>query len=186
MVSKLATALQFLEDFGLFDIILPFFLVFTLVFAILEKTRVLGEEDGKPKKNLNAMVGFVVGLLVVATASVVQIFNKALPNVIILLVVSVFFLILIGTFMASGELNFKATHGNWYWLFFVLLLLGILLIFLAAVPFRGENFLVFSLDWIKDNFGGAAFGSIVILIISIFAIWFITSSGKKEEKGGKG
>ena len=34
----------FLEKLGVYEIILPFLLVFTMVFAILEKTRVYGVE----------------------------------------------------------------------------------------------------------------------------------------------
>ena len=33
-----------LVDLGVYDVILPFLLVFTIVFAILEKTKVLGLE----------------------------------------------------------------------------------------------------------------------------------------------
>src|SRR3989344_9704155 len=103
MPSTLSRAIDFFREFGLFDIILPFLLVFTLVFAILEKTKIFWtEEDGKtPRKNLNAMVGFVVGLLVVATARVVSIINKALPNIMLILVISISFLILLGSFVRS-------------------------------------------------------------------------------------
>ena len=34
--------LSFLERFGFYDIVLPFLLVFTIVFAVLEKTKILG------------------------------------------------------------------------------------------------------------------------------------------------
>jgi len=40
-MSVLGDALGFLTDFGLFDVILPFLLVFAVVFGILEKTRIL-------------------------------------------------------------------------------------------------------------------------------------------------
>ena len=54
----------FLEQIGIYDVILPFLLVFTIIFAILEKTKVLGTEtiEGKryTKKNINAMVAFVI------------------------------------------------------------------------------------------------------------------------------
>ena len=43
------------------EFILPFLLVFTIVFAVLEKTKLLG--DGK--KQLDAIVAFVVGLIFV-------------------------------------------------------------------------------------------------------------------------
>ena len=43
---------------GVYDIILPFLLVFTIMFAILEKTKILGSEkiEGREvtKKNINA------------------------------------------------------------------------------------------------------------------------------------
>ena len=39
--------------------ILPFFLVFFVIFALLEKTKLFG--DGK--KQINAMISFVVGLI---------------------------------------------------------------------------------------------------------------------------
>ena len=49
--------ISFLNTLGVYDIILPFLLVFTLVFAILEKTKVLGTEKVGDKtitkKNLN-------------------------------------------------------------------------------------------------------------------------------------
>ena len=112
MATALNPAIEFLRDFGLFDIILPFLLIFALIFAILEKTRVLGEEGGKPKKNLNAIVAFVIGLLSIATANIVGIINEALPNIVLLLVVAISFLLLIGSFWSSGEFDFKKDLEN--------------------------------------------------------------------------
>ena len=42
--------------------ILPFFLVFFVLFAILEKTKLFGEG----KKQVNAMISFVAGLIFVS------------------------------------------------------------------------------------------------------------------------
>ena len=51
--------IDFLAKIGVYDIILPFLLVFTIMFAILEKTKVLGVENvggnETTKKNLNSM-----------------------------------------------------------------------------------------------------------------------------------
>ena len=44
MASTLQNAIEFFKAFGLFDIVLPFLLVFTIIYAILEKTRILGHE----------------------------------------------------------------------------------------------------------------------------------------------
>ena len=43
MVTPLGRAVEFFRDFGLFDIVLPFLLVFAIVFAVLEKTRIFRE-----------------------------------------------------------------------------------------------------------------------------------------------
>ena len=57
MVSTFRGVLEFFQDLGVYDVILPFLLIFTIVFAILEKARVFGTEeiDGTKytKKNHN-------------------------------------------------------------------------------------------------------------------------------------
>src|SRR3989338_6986549 len=64
MATPFRQVIEFFDTIGLFDVVLPFLLVFTIVFAILEKTKVLGTEeiDGKKytKKNLNAIASFVI------------------------------------------------------------------------------------------------------------------------------
>ena len=187
MPSTLSRAIDFFREFGLFDIILPFLLVFTLVFAILEKTKIFGtEEDGKtPRKNLNAMVGFVIGLLVVATARVVSIINKALPNIVLLLVIAVSFLILLGVFVKSGELDFSQKHKKLYLFLLLLIFSGVVLIFLAAMDLEsGQSVLDYIIEFILTQWSGAVFGSIVILIVVILAIWFIVGGGEKSQSEG--
>src|SRR3989344_2060049 len=62
--TVLGDAVKLLQDFGFFDVILPFLLVFTVVFGILEKTKIFGTEGekGHPKKNIDAMVAFVIAI----------------------------------------------------------------------------------------------------------------------------
>ena len=179
-MSSLSNTLQFFKDFGLFDIILPFLLVFTLVFALLEKSKVLGVEgDGKtPKKNLNAMVAFVVGFLVVSTNAVVNTLTSALPQVVLLLTLIVSFLLLLGSFLKpEGGLDFATNHPNWYGSFVGLIFLGVVMIFLGAIKTNDKSWLSFSYDYAVKNLSGAVVGSVVILIIVILAIIFITRGG---------
>ena len=72
----------FLNKLGVYDVILPFLLVFTIVFAILEKTKILGIDkiDGKElgKKNINAMVAFVIAFLVIASTRLVAVINQVI------------------------------------------------------------------------------------------------------------
>ena len=58
---QLANFLGALESWGLTDVLLPFLLIFTLVFAVLQKTEILGDD----KKNFNVIIALVLGLLFV-------------------------------------------------------------------------------------------------------------------------
>ncbi|MBI2652090.1 hypothetical protein HYX00_01375, partial [Candidatus Woesearchaeota archaeon] len=53
--------IEVLDRWRVADVLLPFLLIFVIVFAILQKTKILGDS----KKNLNVVVAIVVGLLVV-------------------------------------------------------------------------------------------------------------------------
>ena len=68
------------------EYILPFVLVFTLIFAILQKTKLLGDDV----KQINAIVGFVVGLMFVvfpfANNFVVQLMPFLAVSAVVLLV----------------------------------------------------------------------------------------------------
>jgi hypothetical protein len=45
-----------LQNSGFLEVMLPFLLVFVLVFAILQKSKHLGtDESGKPRKNYNTV-----------------------------------------------------------------------------------------------------------------------------------
>ena len=103
--------LVFLEQIGVYDVVLPFLLTFTLVFALLEKTKILGvqkdpyssDKTMHPKKNLNSMVAFVIAFLVIASSQLVAIINEALANFVLLLLLIVCFLVLMGTFYSEKE-----------------------------------------------------------------------------------
>src|SRR3989338_9074777 len=127
--------ISFFGDIGIYDVVLPFLLVFTIVFAILEKTRVLGvdkvEGDSYPKKNINALVAFVTAFLVIASTRLVALINEAMANIVVLLLLSVMFLLLIGSFYREDEKVFL--EGKWRTFFTWIMFVGIVLIFLRAV-----------------------------------------------------
>lgn len=181
--SPLANAIQFFQNFGLFDVVLPFLLVFTIIFAILEKTMILGAEDKKPKKNLNSMVAFVVAMMVVASNKIVTAFQVALPNIVLLIVISVSFLMLVGTFAVSGEFDFKAKHKGYYAAIVAILFAGVILIFLHSIKLdSGDSWLEYAYNYSMANWGGSIVSSFVLLAVIIGAILYIVSS-KKEKSG---
>lgn len=185
MASPLENAIQFFKDFGLFDVVLPFLLVFAIVFAILEKTKVLGSEkvggEEIPKRNLNSMVSFVFALLVVATNKVVATINKALPNIVLLVVVLLTFLILVGIFATTGEFDLAAKHRKVYLSMVGIILFFVVVIFLDAITFdNGQTWLEYVYEYITTYWSGPVVTSIIFLLIAIGAILYITSS--KEAK----
>lgn len=168
--------IEFLDQIGIYDVILPFLLVFTIVFAILEKTKVLGSEtiEGKhyTKKNINAMVSFVIAFLVVASTKLVSIINQALANIVLLLLLSVFFLLLVGSFFKEGEDVFL--QGKWRTFFMFIMFIGIVLIFLQALDWL-EPFW----NFLKDHWETQWVGSLILLVVIVLFMLYITRS--KEE-----
>ena len=65
------------------DIILPFLLVFTLVFAILDKSKLLGEG----KKQINAIISLVVGLILIGFPFARNIVVNLIPFLVVSLVI---------------------------------------------------------------------------------------------------
>jgi len=181
--SSFRGVIEFFVKLGIYDVVLPFLLVFAIVFAILEKTRVLGMEEISgtkyTKKNLNAIVAFVVAFFVVASTKLVSAINKALANVVLLLLLIVFFLVLVGAFFKEGEGVFLE-KGGWRTTFMVIAFVGIVLIFLDALDWLNalKDFLrkYWQADWVA---------SLILLIIIIIFMWFITKDQKPKTETKK-
>jgi hypothetical protein len=191
MVSNFRTAIEFFDKIGIYDVVLPFLLVFTIMFAILEKTKVFGTEniDGKEitKKNLNSMAAFVIAFLVVASSRLVETITEVSSQVVVLLLLSVFFLLLVGSFFKQDELPVFLKDGGWRTLFMLIMFIGIVGVFLAAIENEeGDSWLAWGWDQITGNFDSTAVASIIlILVIIIFMVYVVkgeSSSPKKEEK----
>lgn len=176
MATPFREVIDFFDSIGLFDVVLPFLLVFTIVFAILEKTKVLGTEDidGKKytKKNLNAIAAFVIAFLVVASSQLVEIITKVSANAVIVLFLSVLFLMLVGSFYKEGEPVFL--EGGWKVTFMVIVFLSIIGIFMDAIKSPdGRTWLQRVLDFTGSG-GDELAGSIVLLALIVFFIIYAT------------
>ncbi len=172
-MTVLGDAVTLLQDFGFFDVILPFLLVFTLVFGILEKTKIFGTEGEKksPKKNINAMISFVIAFFVLSAKGIVASFQTSLPMVSLILVAIICFLMLIGSF-ASGkeEFDFMTLFSGWKGY-----LAGLFFISIVAIFFQSFGWLDPIIDYITGR-GKDVF--IIIIFIGIIAavIGFVFNS----------
>jgi len=172
--------ISFLDQIGVYDVILPFLLVFTIFFAILEKTKILGMEkvEGREitKKNLNAIVSFVVAFLVIASTKLVAVINETMANIVLLLILAISFMLLVGVFFGSKEVTLE-NYPGWTKFFMVVMFIGVVIIFLNALNWLQYILALFTYwdsQWAS---------SIILLGIVIAFIYYITMEpGKKPKK----
>lgn len=167
------------------EVLLPFLLVFVLVFAVLEKTKILGQD----KKNFNVVVALVMALSVViphvtnqysvigfsSGADPVDIINSALPSVSLVVVAIVMLLILIGVF-AHDKVFLGLTMPGWIGFFSIL---TIIFIFGSAAGWWYGD-----LNSQLERFFGEGVVEVVIMILVFgIIIAFITGEGKADKNG---
>jgi len=85
-----------LKDIGLFDVILPFVLFYTIVFALLQRNAVLGTKNGKPRTRINAMVAFVTAFFGIISLRVINITNYLAVYLGVLIVGGLMFVLVMG------------------------------------------------------------------------------------------
>ncbi len=184
MASQLRDIITFFDDIGLYDVVLPFLLAFTIVFAIFEKTKVLGTEDGKPKKNLNAIAAFVIAFLVIASSRLVEIITTVSSNSVVLLFLSVLFLLLVGSFHKEGDPFFL--EGGYKWIFMLIMFLGLVGIFLDALHTdEGDTWLQAVGDFLGGTSSDRVVGSGIMLVIVVLFMVFILKENDTGKKSGE-
>ena len=156
MALNIGTVLLQWQSAGVFDYLLPFLLIFALVFAILQKSKILGQEKG-----INIIIAVVIGFLALQLDFVPMFFREIFPRLGVALAVLLGLLILIGLFIDLGD---KTKWPN-----YVLMAIGVIafLIILAQV------FTVypwFSSWYSGDLIGWIVFGVILVGIIIAVAV----------------
>ena len=186
MVTPFRGIIEFFADIGLYDVVLPFLLVFTVVFALLERTKVFGIEkaDGKEytKKNLNSAAAFVIAFLVVASSELVGVINEVASKFVIILFLIVLFLVLVGSFFKEEPHAFFLEKGGWRTTFMIIVFLGIVFIFLDALNLLDQMFSFF-----RGNDTGEMVGSALLLIVIVMFVAYVTSDrmSSSSSSGGK-
>jgi len=87
----------------LVEFVYPFLLIFFIVFAVLEKTKVFGSD----KKQLNALVAFVIGLIFVGFTDPKNIVENLVLFLAVAIVVVLVIIVLWG-FVTGGEAKFES------------------------------------------------------------------------------
>jgi small-conductance mechanosensitive channel len=184
MVSTFRNVVDFFNELGIYDVILPFLLVFSMVFALLEKTKILGVEKIGDKeysrKSVNSMVAFTSAFFVVASSKAVAVINHTIANVFLLLLMAVLFLLVFGTFYGESEKPMEAL-GNARFFIGGAFAIGIILIFMDAIDWLEPTW-----DFLQNHWDSNAVASLILMAVVIFIMWFIVKSpSEKKDKEKK-
>lgn len=155
-------------------ILLPFLLIFTIIYAVLIKSEILGK-----KKNFSIAVAFVIALLVVVQGSVVEIINSAIPNVSIVVVAIVMFLIVVG--VMGGKVKWIGSSlSGWIALISAAI---VLYIFGNSAGWWGKGY--YSNPWLNWMNDPTTVSTVILILVFGVIVWFITRDDDTKEKGPK-
>jgi hypothetical protein len=102
-MASFSNAAYYFESYGIMDFLIPFVLIFTILYAVLQKIKLFGEG----KKNFNVIIALAISLLFVVPHVTgtypsgfdpVQIMNEALPSVSLVAVAAIMLMMLLGIF----------------------------------------------------------------------------------------
>jgi len=176
--SYFGEGIRSLEFLGLMDVLLPFLLIFTIVFAVLQKSEIFGTD----KKNFNVMIALIMGLAVViphvtgmypGNWDVVDIINKSLPNVSLLMVAIIMVILLLGIFGAGTSWKGSSITG----VIALIAFIAVIYIFGAAAELWGINNRI---GFLSDPDVQAL---VVVILVFGILVWFITKEEKTQGRG---
>lgn len=136
------------------ETILPFLLIFTIVFAILQKSKVLGEG----KKQIDAIVALAIGLIVISFAQAVGVILQLIPFLAVSLVVLLILFVLLGSFWKDD-----LPKGFQYFL------VAIITIAVAIAVMYFTSAWQWMLDMLYGGFGESEFLTNAVFVIIIAA-----------------
>lgn len=158
--GNIANLLQSWKDVGIIDYMLPFLLIFVIVFGILDKTKLF---DGQ--KFINGVIGLVVGIMALQFEFVPTFFSEVFPRLGIGLGVILIVMILLGIFMPKQS-----------WVSYTLF--GIAAIILIVVLVKTSGALGWSAGyWWQANWPTVVGAIFIIILVAVI----IGASGPKSK-----
>ncbi|PIN69919.1 hypothetical protein COV93_03540 [Candidatus Woesearchaeota archaeon CG11_big_fil_rev_8_21_14_0_20_43_8] len=168
----------YLDRVGVADVLLPFILVFTVVYAVLFKSKVLGREEGFNRFNI--ILALVMALAVIfphvtgVGPDIVPIINTALPNIAAVAIALIMFMFLMGIWGVNWSIK---TIGS----FVVVLTMGVVLYIFGAAAGWGWKIP----DWLYFLRNGETQALIITLLVFGLIIGYITKDPANDDPNKK-
>lgn len=155
--------------------VFSFLFVFLIVYAVLVKTKILGDSHF-----VNLLVGFIIAIIFMSFSSLELYVKTIVPWFVVLLVCVFLVLVLAG--LSTKDLDKIMTPG-FGWVIIVILILVFLISAIKVfnpvfhpdlVVTTGEN--VSLLEQIRESIGGQFWGTALLIIIAVIVAWVLTKS----------
>jgi len=169
-----------LKEIGVGDVFIPFLLIFTLIYSILQATKVLGENS----KRFNVIVAMSIALIVVIPhvtgdyppgKDIVVILNQAIPGVVGVAIAVIMFFILVGAF------GTKPNVANLGGIFVILSIIVVFAIFGNAAGWFGSGSSASLPSWLNFLNDPDVATFIVIILVFGIVLWLIVREpGQKK------
>ncbi|MEK6875759.1 MAG: hypothetical protein AABX30_03675 [Nanoarchaeota archaeon] len=148
------------------DFILPFIFIFVLVFAVLDRTKILGED----KKQLNAILAFVVSLIFLGFAFQKGFVTNMILFLSIALVVILVFLLIYG-FATGSSGDFGITKG----LKWTVGIVGVIVVIIAILWSSGIDLgafnSLFNQNWSQTFWTNVFFVVVIAIVLAVVIKW---------------
>jgi hypothetical protein len=129
MVSLLS-GVQFLKEFGIFTIIMPFLLIFTITYGVLSYVKPFGDD-----KIINSVLAFIIAFLSIQFMPILIFIQLIIPYLFGLFLVMIMMLILFRFIGVKDDTMQNAvTHPGVYGVIIAVLLIGVFIFLSESFP----------------------------------------------------
>jgi hypothetical protein len=144
----------------------PFLLIFFIVFAILEKTKIFGDD----KKVINAWVAGVIALIFIAAVTPKLIVGNLVLFLSVAMII-IFVILLLWGFVSGGELKTGIFGGNKFlpWVVGIVIVLGVLIVVSISAGINVEGFFgkLFNSSWSESFWSNVLFIFLIAVALAV-------------------
>jgi len=179
LMDSLRNTFYYLQSGGILDIVIPFILIFTVLFTVLKKVSLFKNEP-RYQIAISLAITFLVLIphitgTIMPEYDVVNIITNSLPAVVVIIFVFLTVLILLGLFKGGDEVKFgEFTQG----IFSLLAIILVAVIFARSAGYIQSSSLPTWLYWLDDPQLGAL---IVVILMFVVITWFIVKEPGKTK-----